>query len=398
MTATPVALPAAVSEYATRLHRAIGSAHHVASPLGAWLVLALTATAARNGSREPLADALGCPLDEAAATARTLLSAPHPAVALAAAAWHAVDTDELRAWLDGLAGVEVGPVPAHDAADAWARERTGGLITHFPADLDGDTLLVLASAVACRIDWAVPFDLADPATALAIGPSPGFAGVHPLLRTPPEAARHAIVDTANGLVAVHAAPSRDLDMLVVSVIADPSVAPDVVIAHAHAAAVALARDAQPDGVQSLFDLPLGRAHSWTLSETATVGGSDQQRYSSILPAWSAESTHDLTGVDGFPQAAAVLDALLPPDARRAAMQARQVALARYTRTGFEAAAVTAMAMRAAAMRPREARLRTAAIEFTRPYAVVAVAVAERGSPWAGLPLFSAWVTQADEPD
>ena len=37
--ATDVA--ACVSGYAARLHAAIGTRHHVASPLGAWLLLAL---------------------------------------------------------------------------------------------------------------------------------------------------------------------------------------------------------------------------------------------------------------------------------------------------------------------------------------------------------------------
>jgi hypothetical protein len=396
MTAAPIALPAAVGDYATRLHRAIGSVHHVASPLGAWLVLALAASAARDGSREPLRAALGCPVDEAAAVARALLSAPHPAVGLGVAAWRSVDSADLQAWLDGLTGVETGPMPTQREADAWAAEKTGGLITRFPAELDPAALLVLASAVACRIDWAVPFELASAAT-LDLAPSSGFAGVGQLLRTPPDAARHLVVDTADGLVAAHAAPSRDLDMLVVSVIADPSVESGAVLAHAHTIAVAMARDAEVDGARSLFDLPLGADHSWTLREQPVAAGSDQQRYTSILPAWSAESTHDLTDTDGFPQAADALRAVLPPDAHGPTMQARQVALARYTRTGFEAAAVTAMAMRAAAMRAREARLRTAALEFTHPFAVVAVAVAEPGSPWAGLPLFSAWVTRADEP-
>ncbi len=39
-------LPDAVIGYAERLHRAIGDEHHVAAPLGAWVVLALAATAA----------------------------------------------------------------------------------------------------------------------------------------------------------------------------------------------------------------------------------------------------------------------------------------------------------------------------------------------------------------
>ena len=82
-------------------------------------------------------------------------------------------------------------------------------------------------------------------------------------------------------------------------------------------------------------------------------------------------------------------------------EARQAATARYTRTGFEAAAITAMAGRLAMM-PRRGVLRTVELRFGHPYAGVAVTAddylargggqAPRG-PWDGVPVFSAWVAQ-----
>ena len=93
---------------------------------------------------------------------------------------------------------------------------------------------------------------------------------------------------------------------------------------------------------------------------------------------------------GFPAAAHALIELLPPGQYRA--QAKQSALARYTRTGFEAAAVTAMfAVTAAVI---EGRKRTATLRFGHPYAVVARAI---GGEWDGVPVFSAWVTEPEEP-
>jgi hypothetical protein len=83
-------------------------------------------------------------------------------------------------------------------------------------------------------------------------------------------------------------------------------------------------------------------------------------------------------------------------------------MARYSRTGFEAAAVTAMAARVAARIP--ARHRVAELRFAHPYAVVAIATdpavppADRerygagGSPWRGVPVFSAWVSAPDDAD
>lgn len=40
-----------LSRYAENLHAQIGAEHHVASPLGAWLLLALSATAATDPVR-----------------------------------------------------------------------------------------------------------------------------------------------------------------------------------------------------------------------------------------------------------------------------------------------------------------------------------------------------------
>src|SRR3954447_16196007 len=82
-------LSAALARYALRLHReaADTSPHHVVSPLGAWLLLALCATAGDDAARAGLAEVLGVDVDVAAATAADLLDRGHPAVLAAAAAW-----------------------------------------------------------------------------------------------------------------------------------------------------------------------------------------------------------------------------------------------------------------------------------------------------------------------
>ncbi len=114
----------AVIRYAPRLHAPAGDAHHVASPLGAWLVLALAGSAARGGEAEQLGDVLGLPVGEAADAARALLDDPHPGVAAAAAAWAAPGGADAERWLDGLpAAVARGPVPSRADAWAWWRRR-----------------------------------------------------------------------------------------------------------------------------------------------------------------------------------------------------------------------------------------------------------------------------------
>ncbi|MBM0258971.1 hypothetical protein JNW89_21570, partial [Micromonospora sp. 4G55] len=43
-----------LARYAARLHAGAGDRHHVASPLGAWLLLALAAPAATGADRDEL--------------------------------------------------------------------------------------------------------------------------------------------------------------------------------------------------------------------------------------------------------------------------------------------------------------------------------------------------------
>ena len=75
-----------VAAYAARLQAAIGERHQVASPLGAWLLLALAGPASSGADRVTLAEIIGCDVDRAASAAAELLARPHPLVASAARA------------------------------------------------------------------------------------------------------------------------------------------------------------------------------------------------------------------------------------------------------------------------------------------------------------------------
>src|SRR5689334_20336821 len=100
------ALAEALTAYAGRFHAAVGPRHHVASPLGAWLLLALVGAA--DGG-QALAETLGMPADDAAGVARELLDHPHPAIAAATAAWTRDAPAAAARWLAALpASVERG--------------------------------------------------------------------------------------------------------------------------------------------------------------------------------------------------------------------------------------------------------------------------------------------------
>jgi len=377
-----------VARYATRLHGAAGDRHHVASPLGAWLLLALAAPASTGQDRQTLTDVLGCDVDAAARAAADLLADPHPLVAAAAAIWTARDytgTAGFQKWLAGLpAPVTTGDLPGQAGLDGWAREHTFGLIDRFPVDTER-AFLVLATALATKVSWQLPFDVAP---ASSLGSDSSWAGqLNHVLRTPvrPGARGHAQFITGapdGGDVIVQAAAAVG-GLLVISVGALPEVRAERVLALANDLGYRLATGARVER-RNLADLPLGEGALWVLREVMA----EADWCSAVLPAWSASSQLDLTDpVLGFLSAKR---GLVPgPDP----WEATQAAMARYSRTGFEAAAVTGFAVAVAARIP--AQHRHAELRFGHPYAVVAL-VQDAGSPWHGLPVFSAWVSEPED--
>jgi hypothetical protein len=382
-------LSAPLARYAARLHAGAAGEHHVASPLGAWLLLALAASAAGDRAvPEDLADALGLDPRAAAEMAAALLADPHPAVLSAAAVWHRPAAgDALAGWLAGLPPrVAVGDLPDQAGADAWAAEHTAGLIERFPLRLRPDTLLVLATALATRVSWERPFDLVP---AAELRPGRGWAGLTRALRTPDGYGHEQFVAVTDGAgdVAVHTARSRD-GLAVTSVAAAPDVPPADVLA----AAYEIAGDPAAVRRRSLFDLS-GDGPLWTLTERpdqTTAPDGREERCVAVLPAWSADSKHGLARPElGFGGASAVLAEALGLPGRD--YEAKQSAVARYSREGFEAAAVTAMAVPLGFSPTRDGLVREAVLRFGHPYAVVAVTTDRAGGPWHGLPVFSAWV-------
>jgi hypothetical protein len=403
MAATQTDLAGPVARYASRLHDVIGYDHHVASPLGAWLLLALCGPASDGANRTALIDALGCDIDAAASVAADLLAHPHPLVAAAAAVWHAPGSVSDQ-WLTGLPAqvTQASRIPAQPELDAWARHHTFGLIDRFPITVDPAVYLILANALATKVSWQCPFDLTAGRT---LGQeSPWAQRLARVLRVPRHDGHSALIATTAraGDVAIHVAAARG-GLIVASVAAAPQVAPADVMAAAHELAIAHATG-QPVLRRSLFELPLGDGPAWTIREEPPADGADE-RCDAVLPAWSANSTHDLFDpVLGFAAAAASL-AVHKGDP----WEAKQGAMARYSRTGFEAAAVTAMAIRLSMRLPSRSLMRIAELRFGHPYAVVAITVDQPGGrpgghtgpglepgPWHGVPVFSAWVADPEE--
>jgi hypothetical protein len=415
---------AAIARYAAAVHTCAREEHHVVSPLGAWLVLALAGQADTPqpdgegaGSRRAVEAALGLPTADAGRVAVDLLGRLHPAVAAAVGLWWREDvaTDRLAAYVGRLpAGATREPLAGQQQLDAWAREHTLGLIDRFPIQVTPDLLLVLASALATKVRWQRPFHVV-PATDLAVpGRRGSFAdAVSRALRSVKGHDVRLVRTQAAGIVGAHVAASAD-GLAVVSVLGPADVDRAAVLAAAHE--VALGLDGTRIGERvSLFDVPAGPSDLGEIVEEAVTARGDfgpVEQGVAVLPTWHASTALDLLSgptADGFRGAGRLLAGLLPPGPL--ALEARQVAVASYTREGFEAAAITGMAMAVSAVRTSQVRRRKLTLRFARPYAVVAVAVQPPGEhdglggptepagpaqAWFGLPVFSAWVAEPAE--
>jgi len=155
-----------VARYAQRFCRLHAGSHSVSSPLGAWLLLALVAPVSGGAERAELEDVLGADTRSATRALEPLLDDVPEVVRAALAVWG------VRDWPAPLPPtVSTGPVPTQAEADAWARRNTDNLVEHFPVGVTGMTA-VLASALATRISWRRPYEIAD---AAALGPAAGAA-------------------------------------------------------------------------------------------------------------------------------------------------------------------------------------------------------------------------------
>jgi hypothetical protein len=214
-------------------------------------------------------------------------------------------------------------------------------------------------------------------------------------------------------VAVH--EPRAEGLLVVSVAAGPDVSQAQVLTAAHRVAflaIAPWTSGSNPVERSLFDLELGSHPCWHLIEgpgpvTSTTGR--EERVEAYLPAWQAETDLDLTTKpeQGVGSVLKGLSRLLVPDPRGSLVAARQAAKASFSRTGFTAAAGTAFGLVTGGPPPppREGVVPTATLLFGGPHAVVAVAIDSAtfrnglmvpDGEWHGIPVFSAWVTEAVE--
>jgi Serpin (serine protease inhibitor) len=388
-----------LSGYSERIRSAVLVQHEresVSSPLGIWLLLCACVQAAAGTERAELESIIGCSREEAGDCLDAFLSSVPAALHAAIALWvrEALVSERFARWASALPSqLERGPIPTQDEADAWADRHTLGLIKKFPLD-PAQFDLMLASALATNVSWKHPFDVAMARDKFSPS-SPWINVVERVLRTQ-VTLNTGIVDTdAAGLVAVHEAVAQE-DLTVISVCADPAADRADVLGAAHEIARHMALGSKLPST-SLFDLPLGDGHSWTVTERERPAWQPGQKFETIaevtLPAWQIRSELSLLRSPAFGAQAAT--GVLHQMIGAGPSGARQVALATFDRHGFKAAAVTVFAVASAAVTPptETGTERIASIRLDHPFAAIAV-VGQPSGPrtrFRGLPVFEAWV-------
>jgi serine protease inhibitor len=364
------------------------------SALGVWPLLAFLADGADDATRTELAAALGLAPEDAAGAARDLLASLNksPAVSAALGVWTRDQVRLHQTWLDRLpqdVHGELTGVPGEDQKklDAWASDRTDGLIPQLPIPITPDTMLVLASALSVSLGWRQQFDQGP---AKSTSPWARHGRLSALFRSSGDLSVLRVADTPIGQVtAVTVEGDRDVDVHLVLGPEDRTPAEVLTIGVDLAAMDSPGAPRHP--MTRGTELPVGAAgpgvqvhltEAFTPRDqlvTMTVPFRVAARHDLLEHAELFGLRHAMTGPDGhFPGIS---------DFPLCVERAVQDAFAEFSAVGFKAGVVTAMAAVPMGMPPQKYQVRTVSAIFDRPFAFYAV---DRAS---GLILVAGWIAE-----
>jgi hypothetical protein len=321
----------------------------VISGLGVQPLLAMLAEVADEPAHTELAEAAG-------GRYGGLLQAPELRMALGL--WTRPEV-ELQPGVDRFLPPEVrGTLTDRAALDAWVVEQTDGQLQRMPVQLTPEVLLVLASALVLKTEWALPFD------------------EYPrndrrwLSRADTDLDSLRVYDSAAGpltVVTVRGTGKFDVRL----VVGDGG----------RASVLSAALELDGEGVSGSEVLAAERS-----APGLEVIESMRPTVVLSMPYFEIEAEHDLLQhpeVFGLASASDASSGHFPGLSPQplAIGQARQAVMARFSATGFEAAAVTAMAMAAGAALGAKSLY----VNLERPFGFIAV---HRPT---GVPVVAGWV-------
>ncbi|MFJ3900860.1 serpin family protein [Streptomyces sp. NPDC090025] len=366
----------------------------VLSATGLWPLLGLLADAAAGPARDELADALRVPADRAPELARELLAhlARVPRVGSALGLWVRPRVALREEWAAGLPEATLGvlgPDPAESGRrlDAWAAERTGGLIPAVPVEVGARTELVLASAQAVRTTWLRPFEesVMFPERGPWAAPDDDMRPLRSLRRRTAVLDRVGVAETGIGpLTVLKVLGGTGVD---VHLLLGPEDADRSAVLTSGLAVLAGRHPLVPGTL-----LPLGEPGPGL--SVALARSSDREPSLSVTTSpFALAAEHDLTGLAEVFGLSTAMDASrghfpgVADDPPLAVDDARQTAVARFDAKGFEAGSVTAVAMMAAGIPARPYTVRHVGLDIDRPFGFLTVHRSSR------LVLTAGWVAE-----
>lgn len=364
--------------------------NYISSPLGLWLLVALQGAGRRNEALEAF---LGTPSLIAYETAVELIKTAPEDLHIATGFWinELLEQNIVNDWIEPFSKELVNihkTLPTKEELDIWADENTKGIIKEFPMEeVKPDLIIILANALAVKIDWDKPFDpLPVSNTKLANW------GVKNVLHedfTNFKPFRFYRVDEE-----LYCSYTKNIrtGINVTSVIAtNPTVNQLKVV---KVAEMITNNSLTPLTMEEI--LLLEGEESEVLSITRRMTSSGGKYGSVVLPAWDAKGDFDLKDMPfefGKIIAKELTDRIEGPHD----IEGHQSAVAKFHKAGFEAAAITYFANRAGAIPPmNKSESLLIRINFTHSFAAIAYYEDDQDSIWNNLPIFSSWIEHAAE--
>ena len=376
-------IAAYITEYSKVFNETIDvDQHHVASPLGAWMLLAFLSEKQKSPLLEKL---LGTDTANAAAILEGLLkNIPEP-IAATVHGW--VNPNAEGRYADLFARsrfakeIEV-KRPSEEELNKWAKDNTKEIIEKFPLVPDESFTGLFASALATDVKWMKPLTV-DAA------PEDSAWGVDTVLFDDNENNFSVVVNEELHTFIVHSNRSKD-KLLVHSIIPVEDVAAEEVMRLANDIATGVINVRGKQNAEEAELLAEALEKGTILKKVGEQVVDDpytQFILNGWLPAWESENKFDLSSKDlGFGESINV--------GKNEILDAVQVTKAQYGAEGFKAAAITAvMVSRAAVVFKEKRKVPVYEVGFNKPYAVVAV-YDDFKSPWHKVPVFTGYIKEA----
>ena len=380
---------AAANALTSRWFASMGSRSRnvVVSGAAVWPLLAVLASGAGGRVREELERALGLPSDDALDEALRILDwlRQDGDTNAALGIWVRDDVRVKRRWRGRLPRGVLGQLsgdPDHDQAalDAWVREETLQVLDRMPVEIQKDTLMILAQAIALRTHWSTSFD------DFRWQPGSGPWSDRELHGLAAEAVADQVLifETDRERVTTFRTDGEDrVDVYLV--IGDEGMTPADVLAESidRLPAQALGRP--------WSDLQVGEtAPGLVVVEEELVGDAPAVRVRTV--GFDVIFEHDLLetpDVFGLGDAAREPELSGISDTPLVVGQAAQSARAKFTATGFEAAAVTGLYAVLGMPDPVRRMVKVVEVSFDRPFGFIALDRITR------LVLFAGWVADPE---